>query len=456
VGFLQYFYAKSHLFMQRSIESHLLSWKNKPGRLPLIIRGARQVGKTYTMKWLGENHFRRVAYFNFDERPDLAGFFKSNKDVDRLIQDLVFAGGVPIDQETLIIFDEIQECPEALNTLKYFAEKKPELAILSAGSLLGLLLRSQHSFPVGKVEFLTMYPMTFREVLPQWDASAAAFLEQFTALEELPDFFFHTLNDLFKRYLITGGLPAVVKSVEAGFTPGTCDQLLDNLILSYKGDFAKHPVMKDVAKIGWVFDSLPAQLARENKKFVYGRVRTGARAKDYEDAIEWLISAGLVHRVKLISKPGIPLSAYEDMEAFKLYSFDVGIMRRMAKLSAIIYGDGNRMFTEFKGAMIENCVLQSLVAGFGEAPHYWTSGNTAEVDFILTHENSNIPIEVKSDENIRSRSLTLYREKYAPGVRIRYSLKNLHFRDGLLNIPYFMCDFTKDILGRLEEVSSER
>jgi predicted AAA+ superfamily ATPase len=204
-----------------------------------------------------------------------------------------------------------------------------------------------------------------------------------------------------------------------------------------------------------VFDSLPAQLARENKKFVYGRVRTGARAKDYEDAIEWLISAGLVHRVKLISKPGIPLSAYEDMEAFKLYSFDVGIMRRMAKLSAIIYGDGNRMFTEFKGAMIENCVLQSLVAGFGEVPHYWTSGNTAEVDFILTHDNDNIPIEVKSDENIRSRSLTLYREKYAPGVRIRYSLKNLHFRDGLLNIPYFMCDFTKDILGRLEEVSSE-
>ena len=432
--------------MQRAIESQLIAWKNNRARLPLIIRGARQVGKTYSMKWLGENHFKRIAYFNFDEQPDLVGFFKTTKDVERLISQLVFAGGVAIDTDTLIIFDEIQECPEALNALKYFAEKKPELAVVCAGSLLGLLLRSGQSFPVGKVEFLTMYPMTFREVLPQWDESAAEYLNQHRIMEEIPDFFFNNLSDLYKRYLVTGGLPASVKSIAAGEPPAACDRVLDNLILAYKGDFAKHPMMKDVAKIGWVFDSLPAQLARENKKFVYGRVRTGARAKDYEDAIEWLIAAGLVHRVKLISKPGLPLSAYEDMEAFKLYAFDVGIMRRMAKLSAGIYADGSRLFTEFKGAMIENAVLQSLVAGLGEAPHYWTSGNTAEVDFIITHDNQPIPVEVKSDENIRSRSLTLYYQKYEPIVRIRYSQKNLQFRDGLLNIPHFMVDYTQDLV----------
>jgi predicted AAA+ superfamily ATPase len=432
--------------MQRAIETRLVAWKNNPERLPLIIRGARQVGKTYSMKWLGENHFKRLAYFNFDEQPDLVGFFKTTKDVDRLIGQLVFAGGVAIDNDTLIIFDEIQECPEALNALKYFAEKKPELCIISAGSLLGLLLRSGQSFPVGKVEFLTMYPMTFREVLPQWDKSASEYLNQHSAPERIPDLFFNNLSDLYKRYLVTGGLPAAVKSVAAGEPPAACDRVLDNLVLAYKGDFAKHPVMKDVAKIGWVFDSLPAQLARENKKFVYGRVRTGARAKDYEDAIEWLIAAGLVHRVKLISKPGMPLSAYEDMEAFKLYSFDVGIMRRMAKLSSGIYAEGSRLFTEFKGALIENAVLQSLVASLGEAPHYWTSGNTAEVDFIITHDNQPIPVEVKSDENIRSRSLTLYYQKYEPIMRIRYSQKNLQLRDGLLNIPHFMVDYTQDLL----------
>ena len=436
--------------MQRNIEKHLVQWKWKRGRLPLIVRGARQVGKTHSMKWLGENHYARMAYFNFDERPDLRGIFAVGKDVDRIVKQLAIAAGVAIDEDTLLILDEIQECPEALNTLKYFAEKKPELSVICAGSLLGILLRSGHAFPVGKVEFLTMYPMTFREVLPHLDERASQYLEQRTSLEEIPAFFFQNLYDAFKTYLVTGGLPAVVKATSAHADLTTCDAVLNNLILSYKGDFAKHPVMKDIAKIGWVFDSLPIQLARENKKFVYGRIRSGARAKDYEDAIEWLISAGLVHRVKLIQKPGIPLAAYEDLDAFKLYAFDVGIMRRMAKLPVSVYTEGQRLFTEFKGAIIENYVLQSLIAQLGEEPRYWTSGNLAEVDFIIDVNSQIIPIEVKSDEHVRSRSLTVYAHKYTPRVRVRYSLKNLQFRDGLLNIPYFLADYTLELLKQSE------
>jgi len=432
--------------MKRAIQNKLLNWKNTPNRLPLIIQGARQVGKTYIMKWFGETHFEHYAYFNFDERPELKAFFEINKDVDRILDSLSLISGININTNTLIIFDEIQECPEALNALKYFAEKKPEIPVVCAGSLLGIVLHSGSSFPVGKVAFITLYPLSFREVLPYWNEKLARFLDQIDTIEAIPEFFFNDLIDNFKKYLVTGGMPAVINAFNEQNTFDASETVLQNLILSYKGDFAKHPVMSDMAKIGQVFDSLPSQLARENKKFVYQLVRTGARAREYEDAIQWLIRSGLVYQVKLSTKPGIPLAAYDGVSAFKLYALDVGIMRKMAKLSPTVYSEGSRLFTEFKGAMTENYILQSLVTQFDDLPRYWSSGNTAEVDFLVQYENDIIPIEVKSDENIKSRSLQLYHQKFNPILRIRYSLKNLSYQDGLLNIPHFMADYTAEII----------
>lgn len=432
--------------MERALQFALQSWQKQPNRLPLIIQGARQVGKTYLMKWFGQTHFQEYAYFNFDERPELKDFFKTNKDVDRIINSLSLISGKTINANTLIIFDEIQECAEALNTLKYFAEKKPEIPIVCAGSLLGIVLNSGISFPVGKVAFITLYPLSFKEVLPYWNDNLARFLNQIKSIEPIPDYFFNDLVDNFKKYLITGGMPAVLNAFKQENSFDACESVLQNLIQSYHGDFAKHPVMSDVAKIGQVFNSLPSQLARENKKFIYQLVRTGARAREYEDAIQWLIRAGLVYQVKLISKPGIPLSAYDDVSAFKLYALDVGLMRKMAKLSPTAYTEGLRLFTEFKGAIIENYILQSLAAQFDDLPRYWTSGNSAEVDFVIQYKNEIIPIEVKSDENIKSRSLQMYHQKYNPKLRIRFSLKNLSYQDGLLNIPHFMSDYTKEII----------
>lgn len=435
--------------MERSLQAELLKWKNSVGRLPLIIQGARQVGKTYLMKWFGEQHFKKLVYVNFDERPEFNAIFTSNKDVNRILDSISLISGVSMDAQTLLIFDEIQECPEALNALKYFAEKRPEIPVVCAGSLLGIALNAGISFPVGKVSFLTLHPFTFREILPYWNEQLSAYLNQLNSLEALPDYFFNDLLDQCKRYLITGGMPAVLNVLKQEHSFEACDQTLHNLILSYQGDFAKHPVMSDVAKIGQVFRSLPAQLARENKKFIYQLVRSGARAREYEDAIQWLVRSGLVHQVKLISKPNIPLSAYDDASAFKLYALDVGIMRSLAKLSPMAYIEGNRLFTEFKGALIENYILQSLVTQFEVSPRYWTSGNTAEVDFVIQHQNHIIPVEVKSDVNVKSRSLSVYQEQYRPKLRIRYSLKNLSYKDGLLNIPHFMADYTGEILRKI-------
>jgi predicted AAA+ superfamily ATPase len=435
--------------MERSLQAELLKWKNSVGRLPLIIQGARQVGKTYLMKWFGEQHFKKLVYVNFDERPEFNAFFTSNKDVNRILDSISLISGVSMDAQTLLIFDEIQECPEALNALKYFAEKRPEIPVVCAGSLLGIALNAGISFPVGKVSFLTLHPFTFREILPYWNEQLSAYLNQLNSLEALPDYFFNDLLDQCKRYLITGGMPAVLNVLKREHSFEACDQTLHNLILSYQGDFAKHPVMSDVAKIGQVFRSLPAQLARENKKFIYQLVRSGARAREYEDAIQWLVRSGLVHQVKLIPKPNIPLSAYDDASAFKLYALDVGIMRSLAKLSPMAYIEGSRLFTEFKGAMIENYILQSLVTQFEVTPRYWTSGNTAEVDFVIQHQNHIIPVEVKSDVNVKSRSLSVYQEQYRPKLRIRYSLKNLSYKDGLLNIPHFMADYTGEILRKI-------
>lgn len=435
--------------MKRTIQTQLIKWKQKPNRLPLIIRGARQIGKTYIMKWFGLEHFENFVYLNFDERPELKEFFIKNKDTHRIVNDLKLISGKQINENTLIIFDEIQECPEALNSLKYFAENQAHLNIVCAGSLLGIFLHSGHSFPVGKVEFLSMYPMTFIEVLEAWDNQYANYLDQINTIEEIPSYFFNTYVDYFKKYLITGGLPTVVESFQKNHSIEICDETLENLILSYKGDFAKHPILKDIAKIGWVFESLPSQLSKENKKFVYQLIREGARAREYEDAIQWLVGAGLTYRVNKVTKPSMPLSAYDDLSSFKLYAFDVGVLRKMSRLSSLAYSEGNRLFTEFKGAITENYILQSLVAQLQDMPRYWSSDNTAEIDFIIQHHNQIIPIEVKSNESVKSRSLSLYHQKYNPDIRIRFSLKNISYQDGLLNIPHFMSDYMTKMIDQI-------
>lgn len=444
------------ILFQRNLEVPLLAWSEASNHKPLILNGARQVGKTYLMKWLGANHFKKCAYFNFDEKPELRQFFENTKEVHRILDNLSIVFGQQIDADTLIVFDEIQECLPALNALKYFHENLPQLHIVCAGSLLGISLGKSQSFPVGKVQFLTLYPLTFAEFLDQADPKLGTYLKGIQRIEPLPDLFFSSLKDNFKKYLITGGLPAVALSFLETKDFAQSDAVLHDLIRSYELDFAKHPIMKDIAKIGYVWHSLPSQLGRENKKFIYQLVKPGARAREYEDAIRWLEQAGLIYRIQLCKTPKLPLSAYDDLSAYKIYVFDVGILRKQSKLDPIAFTEGNRLFVEFKGALLENYILQSLIPQFEGVPRYWTSGNEAEVDFMVQSQNDIIPIEVKSDENVRSRSLTLYVNKYHPKLAIKYSLKNLSYRDGLLNIPHFMADYTQALVALLAVAPNEK
>ncbi|WP_211345601.1 ATP-binding protein [Paraflavitalea soli] len=434
--------------IKRSIQRRLSAWKQAPDRKPLILQGARQVGKTWLLKHFGASEFDTVAYFNFEEQPDLKQFFENTKDVPRIIQNLSLVHGQAIlPQKTLVIFDEIQECNDALNALKYFCENAPEFAVACAGSLLGVTMSRGNSFPVGKVDFLQLNPVCFSEFLSAADPHLFSFLESVNQIEPLPDIFFHPLVDKLKMFFICGGMPeAIVALLEKQDTAKT-QQVLQNIINAYALDFSKHAENKDIPKINHLWSSIPSQLARDNKKFLYQSVKNGARAREYEDALLWLSHAGLIHRIFRISKPGLPLSAYDDLSAFKLYLIDVGLLRRLSFLDPVAIREGNRLFTEFKGALSENYILQHLIASFEGTPRYWTSGNQAEVDFIIQVKNEIIPIEVKSDESIRSKSLTVYNDLYQPPVRIRYSLKNLKKDDELINIPLFMVDYTEKLLG---------
>lgn len=435
---------------KRTLETDLICWRESQNHKPLLLNGARQVGKTYLMKWLGANHFKKFAYFNFDEKPELKQFFENTKDVHRILENLSLVNDASIDTDTLVIFDEIQECHAALNALKYFYENIPQQYIISAGSLLGITLGQAQSFPVGKVQFLNLFPLSFSEYLAQLDPKLENYIKGIHRVEPIPDLFFSTLKDHFKKYLITGGLPEVAQTFLETKEFSKADEVLVDLIRSYELDFAKHPIMKDIAKINSVWHSIPSQLGRENKKFIYQLVKPGARAREYEDAIRWLEQAGLIYKVFLCKTPKIPLAAYDDLSAYKIYLFDVGILRKMSKLDAIAFTEGNRLFVEFKGALLENYILQSLVPQFDGLPRYWTSGNEAEVDFLVQTKNEIIPLEVKSDENVRSRSLTFYANKYRPTLRIKYSLKNLSYQDGLLNIPHFLADYTKQLIAITE------
>ena len=437
--------------MERTAMQQLIGWKESPYRKPLIIKGVRQVGKTWLLKEFGRRYYDNVAYFNFDENPEYRDFFATTKDVRRIIPNLAMAGGQDITAgKTLVVFDEIQDCPEVLNSLKYFCENAPEYHVASAGSLLGIALAKPTSFPVGKVDFLAMYPMTFQEFLmATGSGNLAAYLNQIEEIAPLPEAFFNPLAEKLKMYFVTGGMPEVVNRWVETQSVGQVQSVLMDIINAYERDFMKHPETKEYPKLSRIWNSLPSQLARENKKFLYSAVKEGARAREYEDALEWLVNAALVYKTFRITTPGIPLSGYEDLSAFKIYLADVGVLRRLAKLDPVAFREGNRLFTEFKGALTENFVLQSLVPQFDAAPHYWSRLNPSyEVDFVIQHENDIIPIEVKSDTNIKSRNLKKYAETFASQtkLRVRFSMNNLRMDDEVLNIPLFMADVADKLI----------
>ncbi|TAD85871.1 MAG: ATP-binding protein [Bacteroidetes bacterium] len=431
----------------REIQARLLQWKNGPNRKPLVLQGARQVGKTHLLKQLGNTAFTEMAYFNFEEQPTLKQLFENTKDVQHIIQNLSLVYGRPIlPNTTLLVLDEVQECNAALNTLKYFYENAPQYAVAAAGSLLGITLSTPGSFPVGKVHFMEVYPLSFMEYLQAANPTLHQYVQQLTTLAPMPDIFFTALQAHFRHYSISGGMPEAMATLLPTVDVQATESILKDILQAYSLDFAKHAPTKEIARINHVWQSIPAQLARENKKFLYQTVKTGARAREYEDALLWLLQAGLIYKVPLCKKPHLPLSAYDDLSAFKIYLADVGLLRKLAQLPPNALENTQSLFTEFKGALAENYVLQSLARQFEVAPRYWTSAGNAEVDFLLHYKNEVLPCEVKAGLNTRSQSLSVYQSAYQPPLRIRYSLKNLDYNDGLLNIPLFLADRTQQFL----------
>lgn len=426
--------------MYRKIIEDLKEWKNKKDRLPLVLKGARQVGKTWILNEFGKTCFEDVLYINFENAGNLADLFEGVIEPARIIELLGALHGRKIrPHKTLIIFDEVQEVPRALTALKYFAENAPEYAICCAGSLLGVALHKGTSFPVGKVDFLTLQPLTFEEFLIANGEETLCSSVKKMDLSPLLRAFVDKLSDYLKTYFIVGGMPAAVKTWLDERDFSQVEEKQRAILETYMQDFSKHAPSSIVPKIRYLWDSIPSQLAKENKKFIYGLVKEGARAREYEDALLWLQDSGLIRRVGRITKGALPLKAYEDLKSFKLYHLDIGLLRVMSELAPVVIIDGNAVFEEFKGALTEQYVLQELSANKKAVRnlYYWTSEATAEVDFVYSDGYRVIPIEVKSSENIQARSLKVFREKYQTELALRTSLSNLRLDAGLLNIPLY-------------------
>lgn len=433
--------------MERKILNDLCKWKDSKRRKPLILRGARQVGKTWVLQEFGKRYFSDCLYINFERQEEFKQFFQLTKDVHRILQNLSMASGKKITKDTLIIFDEIQACGEALNTLKYFCEDAPEYYVASAGSLLGLKL--SQGFPVGKVAFLEMGAMSFEEfLLANGDDSLLTYINGIQDISAIPDAFFNPLVEKLKMYFITGGMPEAVSVWTENRDISAADNVLADILLSYESDFGKHADKYDVYKIGLVWESLPSQLAKENKKFLYSVVKVGARAREYENAVNWLAAADMVRKVFRISKPGLPLSAYDDLTAFKIYMGDVGLLRKHSRLATSAFTENNRLFTEFKGALTENYTLQCLLRQFEVKPRYWADAQH-EVDFVVQRENDIIPVEVKAGENVRMTSIKNYYKQYESEtpLLVRLSLRNLSLDGNVLNVPLFLADQLDKLIG---------
>lgn len=432
--------------MERKIMKELLKWKNDKNRKPLILRGARQVGKTYIIKQFGDENYEGVAYFNFDHDTELYTLFKNTKDPKRILEQLSFIYGKSImPEKTLIVFDEIQECPDALNSLKYFEEEANDYHIISAGSLLGIRL-SHTSFPVGKVDFMDMYPMTFAEFLEADDCkNLVDYMDSIVNIENIPNVFFERLKEKLKAYFIIGGMPEVVNSWICDKDMQKVNKLQENILRAYESDFSKHTNSIEANRISIVWNSIPSQISKENKKFLYQVAKEGARAREYEGALNWLRDANIIYKVYNVTKPSMPLISYNDLSAFKIYVCDVGLLRRMTNLDSKIVAEDNKLFEEFKGALTENYIIQALTS-IGLSPYYYTFNNRYEIDFLLQYKNEIIPIEVKSSENTNNTSLKVYNEKYNPKTRIRFSMRNLTKDDNLINIPLFMVEYLEKLI----------
>lgn len=426
--------------MKRKIYKQLLKWKRNMDRKPLMLLGARQVGKTWIMQHFGEKEYKNVAYINCDDEPRMKQLFELDYNIDRILITIQAITGVKITPaDTLIIMDEIQEVPRGLHSLKYFCEKAPEYHVMVAGSLLGVTLGKGESFPVGKVDMLTMYPMDYEEYL---DATGnEGWIELLHSKDwGLIDIMKPKMTELLRQYYFVGGMPGVVSKFIENTDLQQVRTLQRDILEAYRRDISKHTSAAESTRIREVLDSLPSQLARENKKFIYGAVRKGSRAKDFELAIQWLVDAGIVYKVNRIKEPKMPLKFYEDMDVFKLFLLDCGLLACMTDASADQMLIGDNVFTEFKGAFTEQYVLQQLLA-LGLKPYYWSNTKTpSEIDFVIQDSQRVIPIEVKAEENVRARSLVQF-IKDNPGLKgLRISMKGYVDQDWMENIPLIAID----------------
>ena len=422
--------------MNRLAIQELITWKNAKIRKPLIIQGARQVGKTWLMKEFGKQEFRNVAYLNFESSNRLKEIFLSDFNIERIIAVIEIEVKQKIDpQNTLLIFDEIQEVERGLTALKYFYEQAPEYHIVAAGSLLGISTQKNNSFPVGKVDFMSMFPMSFMEFLG--NIGERQLVNQLQNKNwELIAVFHEKLVEILRLYYFIGGMPEAVSNYIDYKNLDTVRSIQQKILAGYENDFAKHAPNEIVPRIRLVWNALISQLAKENKKFIYGQIKKGGRAKDFETAINWLVDAGLVLKVNRIEKPILPLNAYADFDAFKLFLLDIGLLNAIADLDQIILLEKNNILIEFKGALTEQFVCQQLK--IKKDLYYWTASNaTAEVDFVLQSQNEIIPIEVKAEENLKSKSLKVYVEKYTPKTAIRTSMSKFRQEDWLTNVPLY-------------------
>ncbi|MBW6472556.1 MAG: AAA family ATPase [Anaerolineaceae bacterium] len=432
--------------MERDAFESLVRWKNSKFRKPLVIKGARQVGKTWLMKEFGRLNYSSVAYINFENNDRMLQLFQDDYDVDRIVFGLQIEANTQITNETLIIFDEIQEVPKALTSLKYFYENAPQYHLLAAGSALGVALHEGYSFPVGKVDFLDLYPMTFLEFLQVSDNEQLAELiktNNFAMMKVFKD----KLIDFLKKYYFIGGMPEALFMFKETSDLNEVREVHRRLLYAYEQDFSKHVPSSILPRVRLTWNSIPAQLARENRKFIYGLVKEGARAREYEIALQWLLDMDLVTKIFRISKPDIPLSAYQDTNSFKLFMNDVGLLSTFSNLDMKSLLEGNRIFEEFKGALTEQFVFQELRSKKNLIPYYWSADKgTAEIDFVIEDSGTVLPIEVKATHNLRGKSLKSYYDRFTPEKSIRTSMADFRDEGWLVNIPLYAISQFREIL----------
>ncbi len=424
--------------MERISMQQLVRWKDKKRRKPLIIRGARQVGKTWLMKEFGKRYFEQTVYYiSFDNNERMKHVFEADFDLSRILSSLKIESGQRIEpQKTLLIFDEIQEVPKALTSLKYFCENAPEYPILAAGPLLGTALHEGTSFPVEKVDFLNLYPLSFQEfVLACQEEDLASMLEH-------PDYriintFSSKYTELLRRYYYVGGMPEAVQVYLDTDDVQEVREVQKGFLTYYANDFSKHAPLQTVPRLQMVWNSIPMQLSKENRKFMYGILREGARAKDFELAIQWLLDCGLIHKAYQIAKPGLPLISYMEMSSFKIYLLDVGLLSAMGDLDARTLLEGNRIFQEFKGALTEQYIAQELTASGIELYYYSAENSSGEIDFMVQKDGRVVPVEVKAEENLQAKSLQAFYKKYHPEIAVRTSMSDYREQDWMVNVPLY-------------------